>query len=509
MSLNAALLNASSGLNSINSAIAVLSQNVANVSTPGYSREISVQVSATAGGVGMGVVTRPTIRDVNAQMQARSLQQNATVSGLQLRQQALQQIDAVQGTPGGGSDLASLVGALGDAFSTLQNDPSNPTQQSAVVTAAQTLTGQINALSAAYQTGRQNAQDGLVSGVATLNDTLASIGSLSDQIVAARANGVSTADLENQRDAAENTLSQLVSVSFANQPDGDVQAFTSSGLNLPTHFTTPPFAAASATIGAGASYPGNGVPAVTLGGTDVTGQLTGGQLGAQITLRDTTLPTDQAELDEFSQSLSSRFAAQGLTLFTQPDGTLPAGGGSPAQSGYVGYAATITVNPAVARTPSLVRDGTQNVTGSASGASAFTVNPSGGPAGFTDTITRVLNYALGSEAQAGVAQPAPAVSGLGADGTLAAPFAAPADLAGFATDLVSAQARDSATTTTDLTSAQAVRSTLQSTLSSATGVNIDTEMSNMVALQNAYGANAKIIATLQSMFTDVMNMLGA
>jgi flagellar hook-associated protein 1 FlgK len=508
MGLDAALLTASSGLNSINSAIAVLSQNVANVSTPNYSREISVQVSAAAGGVGMGVVTRPTIRDVNTQMQAQSLQQNATVSGLQTRQQALQQIDAVQGTPGGGTDLASLVGALGDAFSTLQNDPSNQTQQNAVVSAAQSLALQINALSAAYQTGRQTAQDGLLSGVATLNDTLSSIGSLSDEIVQDQANGVSTADLENQRDAAENTLSQLVSVNFVNQPDGDVQAFTSGGLNLPTHFTTPPFAVASATIGAGASYPGNGVPAVTLGGADVTGQLTGGQLGAQITLRDTTLPTDQAELDEFSQTLSSRFAAQGLTLFTQPDGTLPTGGGSPAQSGYIGYAATITVNPAVVRTPSLVRDGTQDVTGGTTAASAFTVNPSGGPVGFTDLITRVLSYALGSEAQAGVAQPAPAVSGLGADGTLSAPFAAPDDLADFATDLVSAQAQDSSTTTTDLTNAQALQSNLQSNLSSATGVNIDTEMSNMVALQNAYGANAKIIATLQAMFTDVLDMLG-
>ena len=61
------------------------------------------------------------------------------------------------------------------------------------------------------------------------------------------------------------------------------------------------------------------------------GQLTGGQLGANITLRDTTLPTYQAELDEFSQNLASRFSAQGLTLFSDPTGNVPAGGGMPVQ----------------------------------------------------------------------------------------------------------------------------------------------------------------------------------
>jgi flagellar hook-associated protein 1 FlgK len=431
------------------------------------------------------------------------------VSGLQVRQQALQQIDAVQGTPGGGTDLASLVGDLQDSFSTLQGDPSSQTQQTAVVTAARNLTQQINALSTAYQTGRQNAQTALVSDVSSLNTALGNIGSLTDQIIQLRAAGLSTADLENQRDAAKDALTQLVPASFVEQSNGDLQVFSSSGLSLPIHSDTPPFALASATIGASATYANGGVPAITLGGIDVTKQISGGQIGAQITLRDTTLPTYQAELDEFSKTLSTQFSAQGLNLFTQPSGQLPTTGGAQTQSGYVGYAATITVNPAIVATPSLVRDGTQDVTGSATGASAFTTNPSGGPVGFTGLIARVLNYTFGSNVQDGVAQPAPAVTGLGADGTLAAPYATPANLAGFATAVVSAQAADSATTTTSLTNAQALQSTLQSALSGGSGVNIDTQMSNMVMLQNAYGANAKIIGTLQAMFSEALNMVAA
>ena len=77
-------------------------------------------------------------------------------------------------------------------------------------------------------------------------------------------------------------------------------------------------------------------------------QLQGGQIGANITLRDTTLPTDQAELDEFAQNLASRFDAQGLTLFTDPTGAVPASvPPPPVQTGYVGFAATIQVNPLV------------------------------------------------------------------------------------------------------------------------------------------------------------------
>ena len=123
-----------------------------------------------------------------------------------------------------------------------------------------------------------------------------------------------------------------------------------------------------------------------LGGQDVTQQLTGGQIGGNIALRDSTLPTIQANLDEFAQNLSSRFAAQGLTLFSDGGGNVPSGGGTPAQAGYIGYANEIQVDPAVLATPSLVRDGTTAIAGSPTGASAFTPNPPGGPAGFTGMI---------------------------------------------------------------------------------------------------------------------------
>ena len=125
----------------------------------------------------------PAIRNLDTMLQAELFSQNATVAGLQTRQTALQAIDAVQGTPGQGSDIASLLGKLQDQFSTLLNDPSNAPQQSQVVSTATTLAQGINTLSDAYTTQRQTAQDNIVGEVATLNTTLGTIGGLSNKII--------------------------------------------------------------------------------------------------------------------------------------------------------------------------------------------------------------------------------------------------------------------------------------------------------------------------------------
>ncbi len=511
MSLLGAISIASGGLANVSAQLALVSHNVANASTPSYAVESLDSTSLTAGGVGMGVLTGPAVRSVDQALQSATLQQNATVAGLQTTQTALQSIDALSGTPGQGSDLGSLLGVLQNQFSTLLTDPSNPTQQSAVVASAATLAQGINALSNGYTAQRQTAENSIVSEVGAANSALSTIGSLSNQIMTLQASGQSTADLESQRDAAVQSLSQLVDVSVLTQPNGDMVVTTAGGLMLPTNGVpggaSGPLSVTGVNVQPGAYYPGGGIGAITLGGVDVTQQLTGGQLGANITLRDTTLPTYQAGLDEFSQTMASQFAAQGLALFTDPNGNVPTGGGSPAQSGYVGFAAEIQVNPAVQANPALVRDGTTAIAGSPTGASAFTPNPSGGPAGFTTLITRVLTYALGADAQSGVPQPAANTTGLGADGTLSAPYAAPATLGAFASALTGAQAADSANTTSQLGTEQAVQTTLANQLTSQTGVNIDQQMSLMIQLQNAYGANAKVISAVQSMFTQLLGMV--
>ena len=507
MSLAAALSIANGGLNNINAQLGLVSNNVANASTPDYSVETANQQSLVGGGQSLGVQTEASTRAINLALQQAAFQQDTVVSGLTTTTTSLQQLDALQGAPGQGSDLGSLLANVQSAFTTLLGDPSSTAQQTAVISASGNLTGAINALSNGYTQQRQAAQNDVVTQVSNINSDLNQIGSLSDQIVTTQVSGLSVATLQNQRDAVVHSLSNIVGIKTLIQPDGDMIVTTTSGTELPTRGNPNPVQTSGATIGAGASYAGGSIPAITLGGVDITSQLQGGSLGADITLRDSTLPTFQGELDEFSYSLASQFSAQGLTLFSDPNGNVPAGGGAPVQSTYVGFASEIQVNPAVTADPSLVRDGTQDIAGSPTGASAFTTNPAGGPAGFTTLINGVLDYTLGADAQAGVPQPASNVTGLGPDGTLNAPYAAPPTLAANATALVSAQAAVSAAASGQLSSGQALQATLNANANAVSGVNMDTEMSYMIELENAYGANARVIATVQAMYTQLQQVI--
>jgi flagellar hook-associated protein 1 FlgK len=453
MNLDGALSIATGGLANINRQMALVSQNVANASTPGYSVEVATQQSATADGQGLGVRSGPAIRTIDTALQAEVFSQNATVAGLQTRQNALQALDATQGVPGQSGDLAGLVGNLQDQFSTLLNDPSNQTQQSQVVAAATSLAQGINTLSTAYTAQRQAAQDSIVAEVGTLNTTLNTIGGLSDKIVTLQAIGQSTADLENQRDAAVGSLSQMIDVKTMEQPNGDLLVITPSGLTLPTRGGAA-FSVDDANMG-----PASGAPPIYLRGTDVTNQLQGGQIGANVTLRDTTLPAYQAALDDFAQTLASGFVGSNLTLFTDPTGVVP-----PLSNDF-GFSAIIQVSSQVQAVPSMVRDGdapSQNTNGLA---------------GYTDVINKVLNGTFG--------------------GTPA--------LAQLAASVLAAQAQDSATTTSQLATEQAVQTTLATKLTAQSGVSMDTEMSTMIQLQNAYGANAKVIGAVQAMWAQLLS----
>ena len=116
MNLDAALSIASGGLANINAQLALVSHNVANASTPGYQVEIGTQHALSVGGIGMGVSTGPATRSVDDELQSNLLRQNATVAALQTRQAALSAIDSVNGTPGQGGDLVSLLGICRTSF---------------------------------------------------------------------------------------------------------------------------------------------------------------------------------------------------------------------------------------------------------------------------------------------------------------------------------------------------------------------------------------------------------
>ena len=500
MSITSALYIASSGIYTVDNSLSVVSNNIANQSTAGYATEVANQSALNADGVGMGVVSTATTRDIDLSLQSAVFTQNASVASLATQSTALSALDAVSGTTGAGDDLPSLLGNLENSFTALSSTPDSGAAQSDVVSAATALAGGINGISDAVTSQRQTAQDNIVTNIATLNGALTQIGELNSQIVTDQAMGASTANLANQRDVSEQSISNLLDVKFVTAPNGAVQVMTNSGLTLPTDGT--PITTSNSNITATSTYPAS-VPAITLDGSDITQSLTGGSIGGAITLRDSTLPARQAELDEFSEQLATRFSAQGLNLFTDGGGDVPAVG-SPTQSNYVGFGSIIEVNPTVSATPSLVRDGTQDITGSATGASAFTTN-SAGTAGFSTLIDRVLDYSFGGDVQSGVAQSTIPTTGLGADGAVALGFLAGGTLSSFASAFSANDATEVSNVSSQLTDESDTQTTLQNQLSTGSAVSVDAQMSAMVQLQNAYAANGKVLSSVQEMWTDLLD----
>ncbi len=97
MSLSSALSISGTGISAIESQLALISQNVANASTPNYATEVAATADVTAGGQGMGVVQMPSSRTLDSSLQASVLTQNATVAAAQTTANALSAVNATQG----------------------------------------------------------------------------------------------------------------------------------------------------------------------------------------------------------------------------------------------------------------------------------------------------------------------------------------------------------------------------------------------------------------------------
>lgn len=512
MSLGLSLNIATGGLQNIESGLATISKNVTNASTEGYVSENAVSNSAVIGGKGVGVSTGHNALNISPPLQAALYGQNATVSGLTTMNNSLANLSAVQGTTSSSSGETNTIGTLTNtlqsvtsSLTSLTNTPRSSAAQSTVVANAQTLTSNIQTLSSVYQAQRQGAQDGIVSTVSGINSDLTSIGKVSQQIMTVKSLGKDTSDLENKRFETMSQLSSKIGVTFSEKPNGDMTVNTQDGLQLPTRpdqigqpsdsqklpTSSWPLSTSGTNVSPSMYYEkgkDGGIPGISLNGRDVTNHLTGGTLGANISLRDNTYPGMQAQLDSFSHTLINRFDAAGLPLFTngssQPLSSDPS---KTTPNGMVGLSSSISVNQKYVDSPS-----------------QLTTN-SKGETGDTTATTNALNKAMGTSSAVTSGKLAAPTTSLGPNGSFSTGYSGEQGLSQLASALTSSQASTISNTTTDLSTASSVKTSLSTRVSNVSGVNVDSQMSNVVALQNAYTANAKVVSAVQSMFSALLN----
>jgi flagellar hook-associated protein 1 len=301
----------SGALNADQTALSIISGNVANANTPGYTRETPtfrenspVTINGQSYGTGVTETGAQSIRDRVLMERLDQQQQMASASGTRLSALNLLQSLFVPASGSNGStagDIGSDLTSFFDSFSSLEANPSgNPLRQQ-VLSSAKMLAGDISNTAASVNAQRA-ALDQEAAGVASqVNALTASIASLNQQIQSTSANTDAGA-LEDQRQQDLNQLSQLVGINQITTENNGLTITTTSGETLiaegvATQLTT-------GTV--------NGVTHFFVGGTDATADLTGGggQLGGYLTARDQDIPQVMGALDQLAFGISVEVNAQ-------------------------------------------------------------------------------------------------------------------------------------------------------------------------------------------------------
>lgn len=450
-----ALTNALAGLTVAKTRIDTISRNVSNASTEGYSRKVQGQSVTSQGIVQPGIVRR-AVDDALTRSVRQSL---GDTNRLDVTVDMLSQIEAQFGLPDENDALSAALTKLQTAFHDLSVSPQKDAAYGSAVTAADTVARTFRNLYQAAEAVRQNATDQIAAGVATVNDTLQQIARINTAIVAGH--GTDVSDLEDERDRLLGTLSGLMDVTTFKKSNGAVAVYTTNGLPLvdATAQTIDPTA-----IAAQPSQPP--APPVTV--------IKNGTLGGLLTMRDTTMPKFEAQLDDMARALTVEFKGVGVELFNDGGSTTFAVPVDPVQ--LAGYAARIDVNDTIRATPSKIRDGN----------SATPLDP--GDTTFIDGVVNLFNRTdVAFTASTGL----PPTGGL----------------VQAATDFVAAHSNDRATADSQLQHETTLQQIFKDKLSKVSGVSTDDEMAQLIQFQQAYAANAKVVATvgqlLQSLFQAV------
>lgn len=302
-----ALRAAQSGLLANQTALNIVSQNVANVNTQGYSRKIIQQQSVVLSGQGAGVSIADFTRVVDTGLIKSIRIELAELNDVLVQESYYERLQETFGAPGDDTSIAHILEEFKEAAELLAVSPDRILEQSEVVRQAQAAVEKFAAMSRTVQELRLQADQQITEIVTEINQLTGDIDQLNDDIIRFGSTGNDTTDLEDQRDNKIDRLSELVDIRFFSRNDGDVVVFTSSGLTLVD--TIPPTVThtASATVSSTSTVAGGQIDGIYVGErlsiNDLTTQARGGQIAGLIEMRDEILPNLQSQLDELAAQL--------------------------------------------------------------------------------------------------------------------------------------------------------------------------------------------------------------
>jgi flagellar hook-associated protein 1 FlgK len=458
--------------------ISVTGHNIANASTAGYSRQRADLVATTPEdtafgllGTGVTVASVTRLHDEFIGQQIRT--SNSALEAATAEYNTLSQVESTFNEP---SDT-SMSGVLSDFFSAWQDlstDPESAVSRNALMLKGKTLADTFHRLYSETNTLRTSLRDELSAKVEQINALAGEISDLNVNIVAATASGFNAADLKDLRDTKIDELSKLANITVSQDSKG-ASLISVGGTMIggnSTHLNLKVASGTAATV-EGTSF--DQLRVVTDSGGAEVG-LTSGEAGSILKSYNTTIPGTLGRLNQLASALISAVNAQHSAGY---------GDQSTPQTGinfFMGTdASTIAIdltNPSAApgSSPSI-----DNIAASASAASP-------GDNSVALAIAQIIST-HGLTSSSGVTL----LGGL--------------SLSEYYNQTVTNIGSAVNGANTLMQSQQLVVSNLAAQQDSVAGVSLDEEMTNMILFQHAYESAAKIVSTVNEMYTTLLDMV--
>lgn len=319
-----------SGLLAFQQALDVTSNNIANVETPGYSAETANLAEAPgqftgAGYIGGGVDVASVTRAYNQQLAQQANTSQSSYSSYHTLATQAQQIDNMLSASSTG--LSASLQSFVNALQTVSTSPTSTSARQALLSQGQALAQQLQSYNAQIGQYATQLEAQVGTDVTQINSLAGNIASLNQQIAAGSTSGQTPNQMLDQLDNLVNQLSQYVSVQTVTQSNGTVNVFIGSGQALVSggnaaQLTTLPSAYDPTKLDVGLK--------TSSGITNLTRQMTGGELGGLLSARSQILDPTQNQLGQISVAVATLVNEQqqcGMTLTGTPGQAMFAVGG--------------------------------------------------------------------------------------------------------------------------------------------------------------------------------------
>lgn len=311
MSLSSSISSALNGIRTSQRAMDVVSENVSNIHTEGYSRKVYTQKTLVLNtGVSSGAVSNTDLRQVDMKMRDQLRKETGLLQESSVRSYYLDLVQAKMGQPSSEYSISNRVTEIQTAFESLGVDADKLNAQSCAVTALDTSLTQIRDLSDQIQSLRMEIDQEITELCSEVTEILDQLDKLNDDIVRTSAIAGQSADnYKDQRDTLITRLSELMDIQYYERSTGETVILTGGGKPLLDKNSTTVSHEAAAKTGSLISYSEGGITGIYAGKFDITTEITSGELSGLIKLRDTELQDMQIQLDELAYQMTKQMNA--------------------------------------------------------------------------------------------------------------------------------------------------------------------------------------------------------